>query len=232
LAENGSKTLRVIELILVLGVAFASSLFGALHIYLKGFPVDAIADAPWRLANGVIHQSLSLGVLFYVLFRQGRNIRDLGLSFSWRDIPISLALLGVSYLALYFTYLVFYYVYFFSVGHTPKFWDDVAQLMGSRVSAAAIVFTLLNPWFEELIVRAYVMDELHRLTGNLWIAGIVSVVLQSLYHLYQGIPNMILLTVNFSVFAFYYAKRRRILPVVLAHFYLDFIAFAHFFFHR
>jgi len=191
-----------------------------------------VSDASWRLANGVIHELLALAVLLYVLFRQGRSARDIGLSFRWLDLPVSLALYGGGYLALYFTYIVLHYFYFFATGHVLKFWDDVSQLMGNHFSIVAIIFILINPWFEELIVRGYLMSEILALNKNAWVAVVLSVGVQSLYHLYQGIPNVVLLAVHFSIFALYYAKSRRILPVILAHFYTDAVSAGYFLFHH
>lgn len=222
----------MLELLLVLFVAFASSLFAAFHIYLKGFSIEGVSDAAWRIANGVIRELLALAVLLYVLFRQGRSVRDIGLSFRWLDLPISVALYGGAYMALYFAYIVLYYLYFFATGHILKIWADMSQLMGDHFSVVVIVFILINPWFEELIVRGYLMTEVLALNKNAWVAVVLSVGVQSLYHLYQGVPNVVLLAAHFLIFALYYAKTRRILPVILAHFYADAISTGHFFFHH
>ena len=127
----------------------------------------------------------------------------------------------MSYLAFYLAYLVLYYVHFFATGQLLKLWDGARTILGSRPSIALIVFIILNPWFEELIVRAYTMKEITFLLGKPWLAVAISVGIQSSYHLYQGIPNAILLGVGFTVFAMYYVKSGRIFPVILAHFYAD-----------
>jgi len=49
-----------------------------------------------------------------------------------------------------------------------------------------IPFSLLNPFFEELIVRAYLMTEIMDLTGSAMLAIATSVLLQASYHLYYG----------------------------------------------
>ncbi len=50
----------------------------------------------------------------------------------------------------------------------------------------AIPFFLQNPFFEELIVRAYLMTEIGELTGSWLLAVLVSSLVQASYHLYYG----------------------------------------------
>jgi membrane protease YdiL (CAAX protease family) len=84
-----------------------------------------------------------------------------------------------------------------------------------------VFFALLNPFFEELIVRAYTMSELRFLGGATAVPILVSVALQTSYHLYQGLQNVPSLAVFFLVLSIYYYKYGRIFPVILAHLYVD-----------
>jgi membrane protease YdiL (CAAX protease family) len=63
------------------------------------------------------------------------------------------------------------------------------------------------------------------LIGEKDAAVLLSVILQTSYHLYQGLLPALVLGVVFLIFSLYFAKRGRILPVVLAHLYMDVIAF-------
>lgn len=79
----------------------------------------------------------------------------------------------------------------------------------------------INPFFEELIVRAYLMTEVKRLTNRGMAAILVSTVVQTSYHFYQGGAAAIAHGATFLAFSFYYAKTNRIWPVILAHLYSD-----------
>jgi hypothetical protein len=52
---------------------------------------------------------------------------------------------------------------------------------------------------------------------------LISVLLQTGYHVYQGIPTMLLISSTFFIFSLYYATTRRALPIILAHLYLDLV---------
>jgi membrane protease YdiL (CAAX protease family) len=79
----------------------------------------------------------------------------------------------------------------------------------------------LNPFFEELIVRAYLMTEVLDLTGSSSLAVALSVAVQFSYHLHYGWVEAISLSFQFLVFALYYALSRRALPVIVAHSLFD-----------
>ncbi len=88
---------------------------------------------------------------------------------------------------------------------------------GFGISALSVTFILLNPFFEELIVRAYTMSEMIRLGGSGWLAVLISVAVQMSYHLYQGAAGAITITIIFTVFSIYYVRTRRVVPLILAH---------------
>jgi membrane protease YdiL (CAAX protease family) len=75
-------------------------------------------------------------------------------------------------------------------------------------------------------VRAYLISEVQFFTGSSSLAVLASVVIQSSYHLYQGVVPAFLTTSVFTVFSLYYIRTRRITPVIIAHMVFDFVAVA------
>ncbi|MGO9543681.1 MAG: CPBP family intramembrane glutamic endopeptidase [Rhodomicrobium sp.] len=94
--------------------------------------------------------------------------------------------------------------------------STVRDIFG-RPSIMAIPYSLLNPFFEELIVRAYLMTEVRALTGSWMLATALSVVVQFSYHLYYGWEGAIALSFLFLVFSIYYARTQRATPIIVAH---------------
>ena len=92
------------------------------------------------------------------------------------------------------------------------------------VSILGVLFLIINPFFEELTARAYVISEVQFFTSSRGLAVLFSVLLQSSYHLYQGLGPALLTIPLFAVFSLYYVKTKRILPVILAHMFFDFLA--------
>ena len=93
--------------------------------------------------------------------------------------------------------------------------------LGIGISGLSIALVCLNPFFEEFIVRGYLMSEIFDLGGSSVLAVLISISVQMSYHLYQGLANAVVLTAVFAVYSIYFWKTRRIAPVVLAHFCMD-----------
>ena len=124
--------------------------------------------------------------------------------------------------------MAFYAVYGFihltgmaSVSHETSSAYVNKILFRGGISLMTILFQFLNPFFEELIVRAYVMTEVIALTNSATKAIIFSTALQISYHFYQGIPLAFADGAEFLVWSIYYAKTNRIAPIILAHLYSD-----------
>jgi membrane protease YdiL (CAAX protease family) len=164
---------------------------------------------------------VSLGLLFYVLRQNGRTSAHIGFTFRWRDVRTGIVLKIGAGLATYVAAFGIFRAYEAAMKHPPT----QPSIPGAGIiSPWLVIFVLINPFFEELIVRAYMISEIVSLTGNTTVAVVASVVLQTTYHLYQGVAYALMAGVTFLVFSIYYARTRRIWPVILAHLWFDFSA--------
>src|ERR1700687_6389824 len=205
---------RWFEVSLVLLVTVAPFFLNALHI-LQGGPSAApqMSNARWLV--GIVQEIAGLLLLAYVLSRRNLRFKDLGLRWSLREVGVGLLVAGASYVTYAIGYLVVHFLH--NAWSLPAVTNPPTLHLFAHPSIMAIPFSLLNPFFEELIVRAYVMAEVVDLTGSLALAVTLSVVVQFSYHLYYGWEGAIALSFQFLAFALYYAHSRRILPVIVAH---------------
>jgi membrane protease YdiL (CAAX protease family) len=216
------RTRRLVALGIVLFVSFGHFIAASAYYLMENTPASS-ADLPqlkMRLVGGMIAEAGSLAVLWYVLSGQGRGWKNIGWNLHWTDVPRALMLTFGATVATYVTFLpIQIFVHAYS-GHylTPK---SMHGLLGVGISALSIAFICLNPFFEELIVRGYLMTEIAELGGSGALAIVMSVAAQMSYHLYQGFTNGIVLTTIFAVFSIYFWKTRRLAPVVLAHLCVD-----------
>jgi membrane protease YdiL (CAAX protease family) len=142
-----------------------------------------------------------------------------------KDAGVGLLVAGISYVSYTWGSMLVqsaHYAIYGNFARPPSGRDFFAH-----PSAVAIPFVLLNPFFEELIVRAYLMTEVSELTGSSFLAITVSVAVQFSYHLYYGWIGAISLSFSFLIFAVYYARSRRILPVIVAHGIFDIYGIVH-----
>jgi len=206
------KRRRWFEVGLVLIVAFGSSVLYSLYSLKNGPQSDSPATT-LRWAALIVQEVSTLLLLGYVLSRRALGFSSIGLRWSPMDVGAGTLLAIVSSVG---------YSFIRTFQHSMSGADSTARnVFGHPSVVMAIAFCLLNPFVEELVVRAYLMTEITELTGSTVWAVILSVVVQFSYHLYYGWAVAISLSFQFLVFALYYAYSRRALPVVLAHGFFD-----------
>lgn len=212
---------RLVALGIVLFVSFGHFVAASAYYFMEGATSGTdLSQLKMRLVGGMIAEAGSLAVLWYVLSGQGRGWKSIGGDLHWTDVPRALILTIGATVATYATFLPIQIVVHAYSGHylTPK---SMHGLLGVGISGLSIVFICLNAFFEEMIVRGYLMTEIVELGGGGGLAILISVAVQMSYHLYQGFTNGIVLTTIFAVFSIYFWKTRRLAPVVLAHLCVD-----------
>ena len=209
-----SKRLRWFEVSLVLLVACGGYILNSLFILNNPQVGPHVAqNARWTM--GIVQEGTALLLLGYVLSRRRMRIRDLGLRWSFGDVGYGLVVAIAAYLAYVAGYFIVHSIHHALFSGAPG--GVTAQQMFGHVSFMALPLFLLNPFFEELIVRAYLMTEIKDLTGSWPLAVAISTVVQFSYHLYYGWVGALSLSFQFLVFSIYYARTRRATPVVVAH---------------
>jgi membrane protease YdiL (CAAX protease family) len=214
----GEKRQRWLELCLVLLVAFAGSILRSVYL-LKGGPSLEPPIPSLRWVAGLVQEATALFLLGYVLSRRSLKFANLGLRWSARDVGMGMLVTAVSYAAYAFGHTLIQTIHYLGYGGWAA--GPTAKDFFLHPSVAAIPFFMLNPFFEELIVRAYLMTEVIELTGSPALAVALSVGLQFSYHLYYGWIGASSLSFFFLGLALYYARSRRVLPVIFAHAFLD-----------
>jgi membrane protease YdiL (CAAX protease family) len=221
-----NRQIQIIEVVLVCLVAFGSAIFSSAHSFYYG--ASGASGASGRSAFAWMLQAFrevsALGLLWYVLTRQKKSFADLALAWKPSDFGISIVLYIAGSLASQAVYSCLYYSGFTSTNREVASAHVGDILFGAGVPLAALLFQFLNPFFEELIVRAYLMTQVRLLTGSVAKAVVASTLLQTSYHLYQGVPSALGLGAIFLIFSIYYAKTNRIAPLILAHAYMDIFA--------
>ena len=89
-----------------------------------------------------------------------------------------------------------------------------------------------NGALEEIVVVGYLLTRLRQMGWSNGRALGVSAVLRGSYHLYQGLGGFVGNLVMGLIFAWWFQRTRRVVPLVLAHFLLDTFAFVGFLYLR
>lgn len=215
-SPQNKKSLRAVEFLLVIFVAFSSSVVTSIVVWLTP-PRETVPN----YITSILAQLSALAVLTYVLYRQGRSLKQLGLLFSWADIPTSLLLAFIGYIASRLLRYGTFYTFQHAAGITLDARPHNVRAFYAGAVIASLVYIVINPFKEELIARAFTISEMEFLSGSRLVAVLVSVALQTSYHLYQGLFPAWSYVPMFLLFSLYYVNWRRITPIILAHLYMD-----------
>ncbi len=226
---NSTIKIRQLEFGLLLFIAIGPLLAVSIFSLAREFPRMDPVFLDLQVISGLILEIGSIALLIYVLFRQNRSLSDLGFTFNKGDILHSIGLFVAAFIANYAAYYIFSILSILVSGHgLPQ--AEFQTALDSGFALPLLIFIIVNPFFEELIVRAYLITEMEFFSKSTLNAGLFSIFIQVAYHLYQGVANALTMVGIFSVFTVYYIKKRRIWPIILAHAYFDLYAYMCYFF--
>lgn len=210
---------RWIELGLVLFVGLAQPLFRSLYYVLFGVPQAKGTDNVGYLYLS-IQEAGAILVLWYVLRRSNRTFSTIGFRPNIRGALWGVALAVVGLLAYGYSYdfLQLVHKQIWGSWATPH---DLAGMFPKASWTVLIPDLLLTCFFEETIVRGYLMTEISELTGSINFAIVASVLVQTSYHTYQGWLMATSAAAGFTLFSLYYALTGKLFPVYIAHVAID-----------
>ena len=163
-----------------------------------------------------------VALALYLLSANGKSaVRRIGLDFvrPWRDLAVGAGLaaaIGIPGLGLY------------AVARTLGL---AVEVQASALNAAwwtvpvLLLAALQNALLEEVIVVGYLMERLRELRWSAPAIVITSALVRGSYHLYQGWGAFVGNAIMGLLFAEYYRRRRRVMPLVMAHTIMDMVVF-------
>lgn len=213
------KKVKIYDLLIVLGVAILPILIRSIHAFVSGVGSYSQRETDVSLFYSILEETLAILLLLYVLFNRNKTYKDLGIVIHWKDI-----LLGVGvFISAMILYACVYYILILILppeaeqNIVAKNVDDITQ----SFSLYLIIFVIINPFFEELIVRGFTMVQLFSLTKNKALTVVVSTIIQSSYHIYQGVLPMLSMSVIFLFFSIFYMRTGKLTPILVAHLIFD-----------
>lgn len=205
--------IRTLSLVIVLLISIFPLVINSIYLFITDNPTEYSSDNQFIFS--IIWEMLSLGILYLVLKKQGRNYKDIGFEFRKTDILHGILL----YFGIYIAYII-------ALSISPNFSQAPRNIefLKANVSIFYMLFIIVNPFFEELIVRAYTITEVKYLLKKEEISVLISTLIQTSYHLYQGLIPALYVGIMFFIFSIYFVKSRRIVPIIVVHLFFDFIA--------
>lgn len=228
-----------VEIVLVLGLSLGQSAVYSLLSYWEKMtrptPIGQqttsmnsswTPDRPWldlsyQLA-GIIFPMVPAFLALYLLHLthgQGRRAIGFDLRRPWRDTWHTLAItaiIGAGGLAIYAAGRALQVSTKVEPANLAAHWWTVPVYLG---------LAWMNGFLEEVVMIGFLLTRLREKAWG-WPAAIAfSAVIRGLYHLYQGPAGLVGNLIMGVCFGAYYAKTKRVLPLVLVHFLIDAFVF-------
>ncbi|OPH62088.1 hypothetical protein BC351_02290 [Paenibacillus ferrarius] len=97
---KADANIRLFSLFLILFFSVSPLIINSLNLFVTGNSAEYSADSHFIFS--IIWEVLSLGILYFVLKKQGRNLQGIGFEFRKTDIWHALVL----YVGIYFVYMI------------------------------------------------------------------------------------------------------------------------------
>lgn len=210
----------IAETMIVCAVAFAPTIISSLIFFGDGTNPRTLYNNA-QVVYAFSHEIPAVALLWWVLARRRQSLSSWLLPVRAKDIGHAIILIISGSLAYYASYYLLYGLGLTSRDTHQQFHAVSQHLFGARIASGQLAFAVFNPFYEELIVRAYLMTMVKLLTGSIQKAILVSVLVQTSYHLYQGGAGAMSLSMAFLIYSIYYARTSRIQAPLIAHMYQD-----------
>lgn len=193
-----------------------------LAIAFLGIPAITTALRPLASTSDqwVVFRELSIlaltGLLLWVVVKkEGLPLSSIGLAFErpWRAL-----LTGLAYTVLFFALLLGVLAVYQLLG--VKYGEGASISHALPVALLTVIRAGIS---EEIIYRGYLLERLESLSGSKWLAGAVSVAAFAGFHYSQGWPGIVIAGVLGAAITGLYWWKRALLPLIIAHFMVDFI---------
>ena len=173
----------------------------------------------------LVGQELALGaLLLWFLHARDWALSDLGLK---EDAPLQdVAAGGLLFVAVYSTWFL---IWNLAAAVSPDFIMSMVKVgrnvVGGHIPPlTSVTVSVVNGVYEELFVVGFVMSALARMQKSSWFCVNVSTAIRLAYHLYQGPLGVLSVVPTGLIFAFWFARTKRLWPIVGAHILMDTVA--------
>jgi membrane protease YdiL (CAAX protease family) len=211
---NWTEQLVEISVFLFLIVPSLALSFFAIKQGDLGFTLTAVAT--------ILRDLSLLSLVLFFLWRNGEPVKLIGWNFkkAWKEILLGVGLFIPTFLGV--TWLDrFLQTVGFSAPATPQ--PSLIPALGMTEFALAFVLVVVVALTEETIFRGYLLLRFRNIIANSTIAVVLSAVIFSLGHGYEGTAGVISVGVMGFIFAVVYIWRGSLVAPMVMHFLQDFL---------
>lgn len=169
----------------------------------------------WLVVRELLILGLTGSLLWIVVKKERQPLSSIGLKFDRLGMSV---LVGLGYTVLLFALLLGILTIYQQLGISYGEGTSISKSL--PVAALIVVRAGIS---EEVLYRGYALERVALLTGSKWIASIVAVAAFALFHFSQGMPGIFIAGAMGTALTVLYWWKRSLLPLIIAHFMVDFV---------
>jgi len=216
------------ELLIVMILGFGFFIYGSNRSF---FVVNSDYTHSWiyKLTSQghfslVIHETIALLIIIYILKVRDWSISDFNLTFTVRLIWIGLLIMFIRNIIGNVGLKIFE-----AIGLVDDSILNHVQYGSEANWISMALIVVVNSIFEEVLLLGYLFKRLEKYHPA-FIIGLSLLIRQS-YHTYQGWMSLVAIIPTGLVFGYYYYKHKKLWPVIIAHGFSNLIVFLNMHFH-
>jgi membrane protease YdiL (CAAX protease family) len=207
------------EILVTVGLMVIPSLIGAVFHFLHPEQLATQMTCPsWFFGSAIASSLLLIGLLWHIIRLNSESMDVFTNAFAPKDLLKGFGLWIWTAVSDFGTYQLL-----LSLWGGAQGGEAPSRLEPFRVpfSPLYLLAMIVIPCFEEFFVRGFLQTRLKQAGWNGLAVVLVSTLLQTSYHLYQGLVACLSLAPGFFILAAYYQTSRRLWPVIVAHIITD-----------
>lgn len=198
-------------------VGIILSLFGinVVNLIFKHFFGNELDNVHMVLKECIILGLVAV-LLFYIIPREKNDLSSIGLHYyNWKKSVIwALLLFAIGMVTLV---IIMFCVKYFG-------WEFGNSTSFDRLSKWVITFITIRAGVaEEIFMRGFLLERFLKMSGNKWVAILLSTIPFGLLHYPQGIVGIGIATFLGGVLAVFYFWKRDLKANIIGHFLIDFV---------
>lgn len=207
----GMRLSKIAEVLIVLTLGFGLFIYSSTIAFLNN------SDAPTLQTYNsydfifiVVYEIIILTIIAYYLKHRNWSIKDFNLDFTFKMIGVAILLvvlregLGMLFIKIISTSKIF----------SPETINEPSISFQTNI-VSIVLMVIVNSIYEEVLLIGYFFKRFEKFHPAIII--LISLLIRTSYHTYQGFTNLIMIFLMALIFGLYYVKYKKLWPLIIAH---------------
>lgn len=202
---------KIAEVLIVLTLGFGLFIYSSTIAILNNSDASTLQTYnSYDFIFIVVYEIIILTILAYYLKHRNWSIKDFNLDFTYKMIGVAILLVVLREgLGMLFTRIIST-----SKILSPETINEPSISFQTNI-VSIVLMVIVNSIYEEVLLIGYFFKRFEKFHPAIII--LISLLIRTSYHTYQGFTNLIMIFLMALIFGLYYVKYKKLWPLIIAH---------------